>query len=252
MKKYYLLFFIAILSASLSAQQTATKVSNSTSAFQRSGNKLDAYCKIIFSKFTHTQVCLTVGMGFARQNIKSLPPELIMNYPLEGLQNKVFKPGYFASARLEGQISKTQLYAVSMELRRLNTGSNYKVSLQYPPSEKSYTSFAADNHFWFVSIPIITKKMLPVSDTTRYKFYAVGGPSVDIRISGASADNQRLNHYRKMFVSALVGVEFDYLGYYTLFLHYQKSLSSLTRNGIKVGNNQFSVGVMMTVQDLFD
>jgi hypothetical protein len=252
MKNYYLLAFILVFSTGLSAQDTANKFSNSTSRFQRSVNKLDAYYKNIFSKFTHTQVSLTTGMGLARQNIKSLPPELIMNYPLDGLQNKVFKPGYFASARLEGQISKTQLYAVSLELRRLVTGSNYKVALQYPPTEKSFSSFAADDRFWIVSIPVITKKMLPVSDTSRYKFYAVAGPSLDIRISGVSEDNQRLHHYRKMFVSALIGVEFDYLGYYTLFLHYQKSLSSLTRNGIRVGNNQFSLGMMMTIHDLFD
>ncbi len=88
-------------------------------------------------------------------------------------------------------------------------------------------------------------------DTTKFKFYFVAGPSLDVRMSGQSLDNQVRDNYSKLFLRAHLGLEFNNNDYYTLFFHYKQGLHSITKSPIQTGLNSFNMGMMIKASDLF-
>jgi hypothetical protein len=79
----------------------------------------------------------------------------------------------------------------------------------------------------------------------------VGGPSIDIRLSGQGIDNLVKNNYRKMFLRAQLGVEFVNDDFYTIFFHYKQGLHSVTKSPIQTGFNNFDIGLLIKASDLF-
>jgi hypothetical protein len=93
--------------------------------------------------------------------------------------------------------------------------------------------------------------LLPVLDTTKYKFYFVVGPSVDVRLNKQSLDNQINNNYRRFVFGYTVGAEFDNNSYYTLFLHYNHNINSLTKSPVQANMSSLNLGVFVRAKDLF-
>jgi len=115
----------------------------------------------------------------------------------------------------------------------------------------SFSNFKADDQFFTLSMAAHYKKMLVFGDTLRRKFYVIGGPSLDTRLSGQSADNLVNNNYNRFILRADIGLEFDNQSYYTLFMHYRQGLNSFTKSPIRTTLNSVQFGIMIKASDLF-
>ena len=162
-----------------------------------------------------------------------------------------YKPGYFAGFRVDGLYKDKRNYSFQVSLNKIATANNYKDAKSLPPFLGSFSNFKADDQFLNLSMAIHYKKLLAISDTSKYQFYFVLGPSLDTRISGLSADNLVNNNYARFLLRGDVGFEFENKNFYTLFLHYKQGLTSFTKSPIKTNVNSFELGMMIKASDLF-
>jgi len=203
----------------------------------------------VFIDFTDNNVMLMAGMNFAKQNVLANGYTSPFIYAVE--QKNVYKPGFFAGFRVDGKYKEKYPYAVSFSLNKYVAGANYKESKPIEPFIGSFSNFKAAEQSLSFNMTALYKKIIPISDTAKYKFYVVGGPSLDIRLSKQALDNQVNNNYRKMFLRAQLGVEFENKDFYTLFFHYKHGIHSITKSPIQTGFNNFDLGLLIKASDLF-
>jgi hypothetical protein len=256
-------FFICF-AASLSAQ--TTPVLKDTVLTQRQKDRLflrqagqDQIAKIkknitktwnkVFVGFTDNDVMLMAGMNFAKQSIRANDYTSPFIYAVE--QKNVYKPGFIVGFRVDGKYKEKHPYAVAFTLNKYASGTNYKETKSVEPFNGSFSNFKAVEQSLSLNMTALYKKIIPISDTAKYKFYVVAGPSLDIRLSGQGLDNQVNYNYRKMFLRAHLGVEFVNDDFYTIFFHYKQGLHSITRSPIQTGFNNFDLGMLIKASDLF-
>jgi len=203
----------------------------------------------VFVDFTDNNVMLMAGMNFAKQNIRANDYTSPFIYAVE--QKNVFKPGFFGGFRVDGKYKEKHPYAVAFSLNKYVAGANYKESKAVEPFIGGFSNFKATEQSLSLNITALYKKLLPISDTAKYQFYVVAGPSLDIRLSGQGIDNKVNNNYRKMFLRAQLGVEFENKDFYTLFFHYKQGVHSITKSSIQTGFNNFDLGMLIKASDLF-
>ena len=153
--------------------------------------------------------------------------------------------------RVDGKYKEKYPYAVAFTLNKYAAGANYKETKSVEPFIGSFSNFKAAEQSLSLNMTALYKKIIPISDTAKYKFYVVGGPSLDIRISGQGIDNQVNNNYRKMFLRAQLGLEFVNDDFYTIFFHYKQGFHSVTKSPIQTGFNNFDLGMLIKASDLF-
>lgn len=204
-----------------------------------------------FTDFTVVKRSLLAGISFGKQNIREANYHSTFNYSLSDNNNNVSKPGYFAGYRIDGVFKEKHDYSFTMSLNKIATGANYKTSKSLEPFIGGFSNFKSDGQMLTLGIAAHYKKLIPILDTTKYKFYVVGGPDFEIRLSNQSLDNQVKNNYRKLFLRADLGIEFDNKDYYTIFLHYKQGLHSITKSPIKDYMNSFELGLFIKASDLF-
>jgi hypothetical protein len=203
----------------------------------------------VFIDFTDNDLNLMAGMNFAKQNIRANDYTSPFLYAVE--QQNVFKPGFLAGFRVDGKYKEKHPYAVSFTLNKYVPGSNYKETKSVEPFLGSFSNFKAAEQSFNLNMSVMYKKIMPISDTAKYKFYLVAGPNLDIRLSGQALDNQVNNNYRKMFLRAQLGIEFENNDFYTIFFHYKQGLHSVTKSPIQTGFNNFDFGLLIKASDLF-
>ncbi len=198
---------------------------------------------------SNKDVYLIGGMNFAKQNIRSGDFSSPFVYSVE--QKNVFKAGFMGGLRLDGKYKAKYPYALELTLNKYATGANYKEINTLSPFIGGFSNFKAEDQLFTLSVSALYKKLIPVMDTTKFKFYLVAGPSLDVRMSGQSLDNQVRDNYSKLFLRAHLGLEFNNNDYYTLFFHYKQGLHSITKSPIQTGLNSFNMGMMIKASDLF-
>ena len=203
----------------------------------------------VFIDFTDNDVMLMAGMNFAKQNIRSNDYTSPFIYAVE--QKNVYKPGFFAGFRVDGKFKEKHPYAVSFTLNKYASGTNYKETKSVEPFDGNFSNFKAAEQSLSFNMTALYKKIIPISDTAKYRFYVVAGPSLDIRLSRQGLDNQVNYNYRKMFLRAHLGLEFVNDDFYTIFFHYKQSLHSITKSPIQTGFNNFDLGMLIKASDLF-
>jgi hypothetical protein len=240
------LLAVLLISTSVSAQKT-----KKTEFFKKLSDSTAKVFKKTFVNFTNNKTSLYAGIGFNRQSINEADYSSSFNYRLSEINNKVYKPGYHLGVRIDGDYKKTNKYAFMLGFTKINSGLFYKNSKTLNPIVGDFSNFKADNQFLNLSIKANYKKLLPVLDTTKYKFYFVVGPSVDVRLNKQSIDNQINNNYRRFVFGYNVGVEFDNNSYYTLFMHYNHNFNSLTKSPVQANMSSLNLGVFVRAKDLF-
>jgi hypothetical protein len=221
---------------------TATQVVKFRKNFTKTWNKA-------FVDFKDNDVMLLAGMNFAKQNIRANAYTSPFIYAVD--QKNVYKPGFIAGLRVDGKYKEKHPYAVSFTLNKYSAGANYKETKSVEPFIGSFSNFRAAEQSFSFNMTALYKKIIPISDTAKYKFYVVGGPSLDIRLSGQGIDNEVNNNYRKMFLRANLGLEFVNDDFYTIFFHYKQGLHSVTKSPIQIGFNNFDLGMLIKASDLF-
>lgn len=204
-----------------------------------------------FVDFTDNNVYLLAGMSVSKQNISTGNYSSNFNYDLGDYNKNAFKPGYFAGFRVDGKFKEKHDYSFEMSLNKIATGTSYKESGSLSPFLGSFSKFKADDQFFTLSIAAHYKKLIPLGDTAKRKFYVVAGPSIDTRLSGQSADNLVNNNYHRLLLRGDIGIEFDNQSYYTLFVHYKQGITSFTKSPINTNLNSVEIGMMIKASDLF-
>ena len=222
-----------------------------TEAAQKFKKNFKASWDKTFVNFTDNSTYLLGGMNFSNQAITAAGFNSSFNYNISDNSTAGYKPGYFAGFRVDGLYKDKRNYSFQVSLNKIATANNYKDAKSLSPFLGSFSNFKADDQFLNLSIAMHYKKLLVISDTSKYHFYFVLGPSLDTRLSGQSADNLVNNNYARFLLRGDVGLEFENKNFYTLFLHYKQGLTSFTKSPIKTNVNSFELGMMIKASDLF-
>lgn len=214
-------------------------------------NKIAQKFSKTFKSFSGNQTYLYGGIGFNKQNVNEEAFTSAFNYRLADVTDNVYKPGYHAGVRFDGYFKLKHKYSFAVGINKIASGVRYLNAKRMDPVIGEFTNFKADNQLVTFHVAAHYKHLLPIADSAKYKFYLVGGPSIDFRISKQSIDNQVNDNYRSVYLGANLGVEFDNNSYYTLYLHYNRNLNSLTKAPIKTNINTFNFGVLLKLKDLF-
>ena len=232
--------------ASVKAKDTVAmvpKMKDSTSFYKMVQQK--------FLKYTATTtISLLAGANFSKQTVDAGGYNSNFNYAISDINEDVYKTGYFGGIRLDGMFKKKHEYSLSFNLNKISTGANYTATSSLTPVVGSFSPFKAEDHFFIMSIAAHYKKLIPYGDLQKFKFYIVGGPSVDARLSKTSLDNQVTNAYKRIGIKGDLGLEFNNRSLYTMFFHYQYNIGSLTKSPIKNNINSFQLGIMVKATDL--
>ncbi len=194
-------------------------------------------------------VYLMAGINFSKQTVSTGNFNTPFVYEVE--QKNVYKAGFMGGLRLEGKFKAKHPYAVDITLNKLSTGVSYKTVLGLDPFVGEFSNFKAEDQLFNLGLAAMYKQIIPIKDTSKYKLYVVGGPSLNIRLSGQSIDNQVRDNYRKLLLGANLGLEFNNKDYYTLFFHYHRGLHSITASPIQTQFSNFNLGMMIKASDLF-
>ena len=199
----------------------------------------------------YNKTYLFAGFGLAKQQVHSGNYISPFNYDLSDYDKNMFKPGYLLGARFESRFQDKFDYALSFSLNKLASGAVYKDPASIQPFIGKFTHFKADDQMLNANISALYKKHLAIGDRTKFNWYVVGGPSLDIRLSNQTEDNIALNAYKPIILSGKIGAEFNNRSYYTLFFHYKQSLHSITNSPINTSINGFELGMMVKASDIF-
>jgi hypothetical protein len=191
------------------------------------------------------------GASFAKQVVNAGGYRSPFNYNIAKVEKDSYEPGFFGGVRVDGTYQNKHAYSVSASLGKLATGASYTSNQQFAmDSTQKFSSFKADGSLIVLNIAAHYKKLIPYGDLTKFKFYVVAGPSFDARLSKASLENQVTNAYKQIFIKGDLGLEFNNRSLYTLFLHYNHNIGSLTKSPIKTNMNSFQLGIMVKATDL--
>jgi hypothetical protein len=173
----------------LSAQDLTTKQKDS--AFLRNPRKerVEKFKKSFgktFKDFVGNDLYLLGSLDLAKQTINDEGVSNPLNYLYNSVNSNSFKPGYSAGIRIDGIYKEKHPYSFIFAINRINTGNKYLNKYNSAPFLEDFTHFKADNQFTTFSIAAHYKKLLPISDMKKYKFYAIAGPSFDYKISKIS------------------------------------------------------------------
>ncbi len=204
-----------------------------------------------FVDFNDNKVFVFGGLNLSKQIIQTGKYNANFNYNLSNYNKSAYKPGYFAGLRIDGIFKEKHLYSFIFSVDKLSTGTSYKNSTSLTPFMGEFSKFKADDQFLNFSFAAHLKKQIPFIKLHNKLFYVVGGPSVETRLSRQSADNLINNNYRRFLFRADLGLEFNNNDYYTLFVHYKKSISSFTKMTITTNMNTIQLGMMIKASDIF-
>lgn len=205
----------------------------------------------VFVNFTENEFSLVSGINFSRQVIESSNYNSNFNYYLSDFNKNVAKPGFYGGVRIDGIYKQKHSYSFLFTLNKLSTGTYYKDHKDIKPIVGEFSNFKGDEQFFTFKVASHLKKILPVLNVAKYRLFIVAGPSLDLRLSEASIDNKVSSAYHKVFINGDIGLEFDNQQFYTLFIHYQQGLTSITKSPIKTNLNCFELGFMIKASDLF-
>lgn len=196
-------------------------------------------------------VSLIAGMNLSNQDIQINNYTSRLNYSTEKNQNNTYQPGFFIGLRMDGNNDLDNGYDITLSLQKYKTGTNYIDPSHLNPFLGSYTNFKADNNIFIMNISGHYKRLLNNYSYSKSSLYCIVGPSMDIRLSNQSLDNQIQDNYKKIGFYADLGIEFNNQSFYTVFIHYKHPLGSFTNNSINTQLSVFELGTALKLNDIF-
>ncbi|MEY4278949.1 MAG: hypothetical protein RL377_953, partial [Bacteroidota bacterium] len=209
------------------------------------------YMRKRFSNYSNNALYLKGGLNLTNQSVGLGGYHSNFNYDMTNYQQGGYKAGYSAGISIDGTYKGKHLYAFEIGLNSISPGTNYSQLNALKPFLGSFSNFKADNHFYTLNLSAHYKKLIPLGDTSKRKFYWIIGPSIITRLSAQSEDNQVNNNYNRFLLAGDLGLEFDNQSYYTLFIHYKRGLHSFTASPINTTMSSFELGMKIKASDLF-
>lgn len=171
-------------------------------------------------------------------------------YSFDEVNNNTFKPGYTAGGRYDGMIKGSNFYSISLSANRVVSGSKYKNIYTMSPVIGDFTHYKADSKMITINLAAHFRKLLPISNVNKYKFFVLLGPSIDYRISRFGSDHVVYEKGKRILVNGDLGLEFENKGYYVLFAHYRVE-SNFFKAVVPINLNRFELGMSIKTRDLF-
>ena len=253
-KKILPLFFItSLVYSAIQAQELTTKQLDSAYLTHPFKDKVQAFKKSLSKKFINFQgndLSLFGVLSFNQQTINDKAVAAPINYLYDAVNTNSFKAGYSGGFRVDGIYNEKYRYSLSLSVNRVNAGSKYTNKYTLSPFIEDFTHYKADNQFTTLSIAAHYKKLLPINDMRKYKFYAVFGPSVDYKISQISKEHLINGVNNRVFINGDLGAEFDNKGYYILYAHYKLG-ANLFQSNVPLQFSRFEIGMSIKAKDLF-
>jgi len=203
-----------------------------------------------FVNFTNNDLSLYGSLNLSKQKINDKGITAPINYLYSSLNNNSYEAGFSGGFRMDGMYKEKHPYSFSFGINRIAVGNNYHNIYSLAPFIDDFTHFKADNVFTTLNITAHYKKLLPVNDMNKYKFYAVIGPSFDYKISSISEENLINGAGNKAIINGDFGAEFDNKGYYVLFAHYKYGVN-IKSSSVPIQLNRFEIGMSIKTKDLF-
>jgi hypothetical protein len=252
--KFLLLFSIlSIAASSITAQTLTKKQQDSAYLLNPSQERIRKIKKSLAKKFVNfvgNDVSLFGALALSKQNINDNGVTAPINYLYNTVNSNTFNTGYSGGFRIDGIYKEKHRYSLSFAVNRIAAGNYYQNKYSLSPFIEDFTHFKADNNFTTINVAAHYKKLLPVNDMNKYKFYAVFGPSFDYKISRISNENLINGAGNRAIINGDFGAEFDNKGYYVLFAHYKLGVN-LTSSTVPVQLNRFEIGLSIKTKDLF-
>jgi hypothetical protein len=245
--------FLFLLVQEVNAQTLTKKQQDSAYLVNPSQERIRKIKKSLaktFVNFVGNDVSLFGSLVLSKQNINDNGITAPINYLYNTVNSNTFNTGYSGGFRIDGIYKEKHRYSLSFAVNRIAAGNDYKNKYSLSPFIDDFTHFKADNNFTTLSIAAHYKKLLPVNDMNKYKFYALFGPSFDYKISSISSENLVNGAGNRAIINGDLGAEFDNKGYYVLFAHY-KFGSNLFKSTVPVQLNRFEIGMSIKAKDLF-
>jgi hypothetical protein len=253
-KKFLPLVIItSLVCSAIQAQELTTKQLDSAYLTHPFKDKVQAFKKSLSKKFINFQgndLSLFGALSFNQQTINDKAVAAPINYLYDAVNTNSFKAGYSGGFRVDGIYNEKHRYSLSLSVNRVNAGSKYSNKYTLSPFIEDFTHYKADNQFTTLSIAAHYKKILPINDMLKYKFYAVFGPSVDYKISQISKEHLINGVNNRVFINGDLGAEFDNKGYYILYAHYKLG-ANLFKSNVPMQFNRFEIGMSIKSKDLF-
>ncbi len=248
-----LVIITSLVCSAIQAQELTTKQLDSAYLTHPFKDKVQAFKKSLSKKFINFQgndLSLFGALSFNQQTINDKAVAAPINYLYDAVNTNSFKAGYTGGFRIDGIYNEKHRYSLSLAVNRVNAGSKYTNKYTLSPFIEDFTHYKADNQFTTLSIAAHYKKLLPINDMCKYKFYAVFGPSVDYKISQISKEHLINGVDNRVFINGDLGVEFDNKGYYILYAHYKLG-ANLFKSNVPMQFNRFEIGMSIKAKDLF-
>lgn len=202
------------------------------------------------SKYKGNKLSLYGALSLNQQIIDDNNFTAPVNYLYNSINSNAYKPGYSAGFRWDARLSRSNFYTIIFGVNRINAGNSYKNKYSIAPFPEEFTHFRADNNYTTLSVAVHLRKLLPINEMDKYKFYLVAGPSFDYKISKISNDNLLNGASNRSIMNADLGGEFDNKGYYVLFAHYKMGMN-LFNSSVPIRINRFEIGMSIKAKDLF-
>jgi len=257
MSKIYCFLLIIFLAINVTAQNKSGGRSGirgfgkSTKTFKERVDAINNKWKVFVGNFKENKGSISGGINFSRQVINTNSFSSIFNYDLNGLNNNDFKSGFSLGYKFDGIYKSQRPYSLSLKFNEFRTGTKYQSSSTLEPFIGTFSNFKANNKFFTIEIAPHFKRLVQITDTSKYKFYVVAGPDLHVRLSKQSLDNKVIQAYRNMMLRGDVGLEFDNNGFYTIYLYYHLPITSFTASPIRSRLSTIEFGTTIRFKDLF-
>jgi len=252
--RFIFIFLLAILVSSKVHAQILTKKQQDSAFLLHPGQeRIRKFKKSLaktFVNFTGNDLSLYGSLNLSKQKINDNGITAPINYLYNNLNNNSYEAGFSGGFRMDGIYNEKHRYSFSFGINRITVGNYYQNIYSLAPFIDDFTHFKADNVFTTINIAAHYKKLLPVGDMNKYKFYAVIGPSFDYKISSISEENLINGAGNKAIINGDFGAEFDNKGYYVLFAHYKFGVN-MKSSSVPIQLNRFEIGMSIKTKDLF-
>ena len=247
-------FLLIIFLGSAVHAQTLTKKQQDSAFLLHPGQerirKIKKSLAKTFVNFTGNDLSLYGSLNLSKQKINDNGITAPINYLYNNVNSNSFETGFSGGFRIDGIYNEKHCYSFSFGINRIAIGNYYQNIYSLAPFIDDFTHFKADNVFTTINIAAHYKKLLPVNDMNKYKFYAVIGPSFDYKISSISEENLINGASNKAIINGDFGAEFNNKGYYVLFAHYKYGVN-MKSSSVPIQLNRFEIGMSIKTKDLF-
>jgi len=252
--RFLSIFILAIFLGSAVNAQTLTKKQQDSAFLLHPGQerirKIKKSLAKTFVNFRGNDLSLYGSLNLSKQKINDKGISAPINYLYNSLNNNSYEAGFSGGFRMDGMYKEKHPYSFSFGINRIAVGNYYQNIYSLAPFIDDFTHFKADNVFTTINIAAHYKKLLPLGDMNKYKFYAVVGPSFDYKISSISEENLINGAGNKAIINGDFGAEFDNKGYYVLFAHYKYGVN-IKSSSVPIQLNRFEIGMSIKTKDLF-